>query len=155
MYILKIKVLDPTLIEKYQSAKVAYDGDCGIDLYCPDTVTIPVNSTHLLDLKIQCEMIDSETMKNVSYYLYPRSSIYKSNFMMHNSVGIIDSKYRGNIKVPLRCCYNDSNNTSETTAIGKCYVQICGPTLGEISVELVNELSSTVRGERGFGSSGN
>ena len=28
MYILKIKVLDPTLIEKYQSAKVAYDGDC-------------------------------------------------------------------------------------------------------------------------------
>ena len=35
--------------------------------------------------------------KNVSYYLYPRSSIIKTPLRMSNSVGIIDAGYRGNI----------------------------------------------------------
>ena len=36
--------------------------------------------------------------KNIGYYLYPRSSISKTPLILANSVGIIDSGYRGNIK---------------------------------------------------------
>ena len=40
--------------------------------------------------------------KNVSYYLYPRSSISNTPLIMTNSVGIIDSKYTGTLKISLK-----------------------------------------------------
>ena len=33
-----------------------HDGDSGIDLYCPETVTILPKTLHKIDMKIQCEM---------------------------------------------------------------------------------------------------
>lgn len=158
MYLLRIKVLSEVIREFYEKATVAYEGDSGIDLYCPEIHEIPQNTTYLLDLQIQCEMIESDTGKLVSYYLYPRSSLSKKHLIMHNSVGIIDSMYRGNLKVPLRCLpfvpTNEYDPNVEHILFGERYVQICAPNLGPIKIELVNELSKTIRGDKGFGSSG-
>ncbi len=150
--------------EFYKNHTSAYKGDCGIDLFFPKDVTVPGRSTKLIDLGISCEMISVdyrrqsiienkpvETYKgdNTSYYLYPRSSIIKTPLIMHNSVGIIDSKYRNNIKVAV---YNTSDD-EYTVKRGERLFQICSPGLEEIHLQLTDELSSSTRGE-GFGSSG-
>ena len=123
-----------------------HDGDSGIDLYCPETVTVMPGTLHKIDMKIQCEMISND--KNVSYYLYPRSSISKTPLRMANSVGIIDAGYRGLI------CAAVDNTSDEPYTIrgGDRLFQLCSPTLSPISFELSNRLSDSSRGEGGFGS---
>ena len=82
--------------------------------------------------------------------LYPRSSVYKKGLLLHNSVGIIDSDFRGEVKVIF-------NKTSHSTAYGKNerIAQIILEKVPEVCYNITNELSSTNRGEGGFGSSGN
>ena len=91
--------------------------------------------------------------KPMGYYLYPRSSISKTAFRMSNSVGIIDSGYRGNL-----CAYFDVNTNTSTSMYTvesmQRLVQICSPTLEPFYVFLVDHLDSTERGGNGFGSSG-
>ena len=59
------------------------------------------NMTFRAPLGVKCSMsrIDSTIPLLVpcGYYLYPRSSIVKTPFRLSNSVGIIDSGYRGEI----------------------------------------------------------
>ena len=86
--------------------------------------------------------------KNISYYLYPRSSISKTPLRMSNSVGIIDSGYRGDIMVSLD---NISDEIYEIKKYQRLF-QLCSPILAPISFELTNNLSETTRGEGGFGS---
>lgn len=85
------------------------------------------------------------------FYLYARSSIYKTPFILANNVGIIDSGYRGNLCAAL---YNHGANEN-VLKMGKRMTQICMPDLsGEFHVRLVNELDDTSRGSGGFGSTG-
>ena len=91
----------------------------------------------------------NENLQSVSYYLYPRSSISKTDFMMANSVGIIDAGYRGNIMAKIRNM--NLEGISKVSENDKMF-QICAPDLKPIKIELVNELSETSRGDGGFGS---
>lgn len=85
------------------------------------------------------------------YYLYARSSIYKTNFSLANNVGIIDTGYRGNLCAAL---HNTSRNDT-SVQMGTRMTQICMPDLSpNFHVRLVNKLSSTSRGAGGFGSTG-
>jgi len=132
--------------EYYTNHSTYHDGDAGLDLFLTEDVTIGPNETILLNLHIKC----SATSNNVpvSYYLYPRSSISKTPLRMSNSVGIIDAGYRGDIKVSM------DNISSEPYMItkGSRLFQICSPTLEPIQFDIVSELTSTNRGEGGFGS---
>jgi len=143
----------------YEKHAAAYQGDSGIDLFFPSDVVVSANSTLLVDLGISCEMreinstfksADQSFFVNRSYYLYPRSSIYKTPIRLANSVGIIDAGYRGNLKVAL------DNKTSEDYLIkqGVRLFQICAPSLDEIKIVLTDTLTDTKRGSGGFGSSG-
>ena len=71
--------------------------------------------------------------------------------MLANSTGIIDSGYRGNIKVALRL-FNKSYQITKYTRL----TQICLPSLKPFFIKLVDveDLSDTIRGEGGFGSTG-
>lgn len=132
----------------YKERAAAYEGDAGLDLFFPNDVTIPAKSTVLVDFEVKCKMIEHHNAACVSYYLYPRSSIYKTPLRMANSVGIIDSMYRHNIKAAV-------DNTSEndyTVVKGTRLFQICAPTLSTFYVEFC-ELEESTRG-KGFGSSG-
>ena len=64
----------------------------GIDLFTPETITVQPGETVKINLQIKCEALhDTDENRNVSYYLYPRSSIVKTPLRMSNSVGIIDA----------------------------------------------------------------
>lgn len=133
----------------YQNHTTYHDGDSGLDLFFVDDINIGPNETKLISLNIKCEAFtDKNKSHNISYYLYPRSSIYKTPLRMANSVGIIDSGYRGTIKVALD---NISNEIYEIKK-GQRLFQLCSPILAPISFELTNNLSETSRGEGGFGS---
>ena len=123
-----------------------HDGDSGIDLYCPETITVMPGTLHKIDMKIQCEMISNEN--NVSYYLYPRSSIVKTPLRMANSIGIIDAGYRGNIIA----CVDNISEVPYTIERNTRLFQICAPDLSSINLSIVNSLSVTTRGTGGFGS---
>ena len=126
-----------------------HEGDSGLDLFFNEEVNIPTGGTKLISLDIQCEaFVDKNKESHVSYYLYPRSSIYKTPLRMANSVGIIDAGYRGTIMAAV-----DNRSTEDyTIRPGQRLFQLCGPTLEPITFELVNQLSETSRGEGGFGS---
>lgn len=115
--------------------------------------------TKLVDLGIQCAAYTNEGSP-CGFYLYPRSSIFKTPFRMANSTGIIDSGYRGNIKAPLDLFASkvDMRNLFDGERIGtkegERMFQICAGNLEEIRVELVDELPRTSRGSGGFGSTG-
>jgi dUTP pyrophosphatase len=92
-----------------------------------------------------------------SYMLLPRSSIVKTPLRLANSIGIIDSGYRGNIMA----CVDNIDTLVEDEELeyyqikqGDRLFQIVHPSLEGIKVELVDELPSSNRGTGGFGSTG-
>ena len=80
--------------------------------------------------------------------LFPRSSISNTGHRLLNSVGVIDSGYRGEIKV--RMSWTDRN----AYQLGDKIAQLMILELPSIMVEEVQELSPTERGHEGFGSTG-
>ena len=127
-------------------------GDAGLDLYCPEDIIIEPRIMKQIDLGIQCEAVsDSNERRNVCYYLRTRSSISKTPLRLANSVGIIDSGYRGNI---IAAVDNISDEPYEVKK-GQRLFQITGRYLEAIELYLVEELSISERGSGGFGSTGN
>ena len=123
----------------------------------------------MIDLQIKCAMYKNvnfdggPSKRYISYYMYPRSSISKTSIRLANSVGIIDSGYRGNIKALFDCIYDKKfynfNKESESFQLesNKSYIQICSPNIEHpMKVTIVdnfNELGKkTYRGSGGFGS---
>ena len=152
-------------IVNYYSSRCNFKDDAGVDLYCPSSIYVGCNKpvATMVDYKIKCRMMD-EAGNQVSYYLYPRSSISKTPLILANSVGIIDCSFRGSIKAAFRNTYltqnwihGDSDEKEDygyTIQKGERIVQICGPMLLPIKVKLVDSLDVTERGEGGFGSTG-
>ena len=151
------------LVELYKSAIAAHNEhvlndpfpNAGFDLYIPIDTTVLSKSdmtSTLIDLEIKCEMRDS-THLPLAYYMYPRSSLSKTPLMLSHSVGIIDSGYRGNIKAAFRNLSKDDYPLTK----GSRMMQIVHPSMQSFFVQLVateDKLSTTSRGEGGFGSTG-
>lgn len=157
--ILKIKFLSDAAHDVYKDVPTSfYSGDAGFDLRLPreltmdDLSSLDMNVTNLeVGLGIACEMIrvKNGVETNVSYQLYARSSIFKYPLILANGVGVIDAGYRGEIKAVFRAL-----SEFQPIPIGTRLVQICHPGLKPFTVKFVDELSSSERGERGFGSTG-
>ncbi len=126
-------------------------GDAGLDLYCPEDILLPPKKMTMIDLQIQCEGLSDSNGQNVSYYLHCRSSISKTPLRLANSVGIIDSGYRGNIMAAVDNISDEPYQVQK----GQRLFQICGRYLEAIDLRVVEELSNTERGNNGFGSTGN
>ena len=157
-YVLKIKVLGENrqwLKAKYADKIASMDfsathQDSGFDLFCPDDLKCEGRSImNKIGLGVACAM--EKDGKPCAYYLYPRSSISKTGLRLANSVGIIDSGYRGELTAFV-------DNVYESVWPIECGVrlfQICTPDLSPFCrVELVDELDETSRGAGGFGSTG-
>ena len=154
-----------TNLTNYYKYKENFDTDSGIDLYTPHDVTFEPGETKLVNLKIKCRMVDGNH-STFPYYLFSRSSIYKTPLIQANCTGIIDKDYRGNICVALRYIITndlihdlrnqstDLNKYKYTLQRGTRLVQICEPTLKPIKYKLVSSLDDTNRGSGGFGSTG-
>lgn len=81
--------------------------------------------------------------------LFPRSSVSKKSLILCNHVGVIDSGYRGEIMLKFRAL--DLNNIY---GIGDRVAQLMILPYPKIELVDSDELSSTERGEGGFGSTG-
>lgn len=164
-YKLLIKPVTTSVAEFYINHNTYNEGDSGLDLFVPEDITIRCGETKFIDLQIKCEMVNTFLEdKNVSYYLYARSSISKTPLILKNSVGVIDSGYRGNLiaAVHYSPTFDDLQNitfnrltNTYTIKKGTRLVQICAPELQPFSFDVVNTLTETERGEGGFGSTGN
>lgn len=131
--------------------------DAGFDLLSPETKRMTSMSVHKLDYKIICaaEIVGyNDICYNTGFYMYPRSSISKSNLRLANNVGIIDAGYRGHLMGMFDVIYVNETNINKFDR----HLQICAPNLMPIIVQLVHsreELGEkTSRGDGGFGSTG-
>lgn len=146
--------------EFYIDHTFAEKGDSGLDLFFPRDILIPANSTVLVDLDIQCELKVIDThfkfgttnslYRNKSLFMMPRSSIYKTPLRMSNSVGLIDSAYRGMLKIPL----DNIRDQDYLIKRGQKLCQLVAPDLEQFNLVISDSLTATIRGEKGFGSSG-
>ena len=137
--------------------------DSGFDLFCPDNYKVARGDSIMLDHKIKCCMkvcsSDTDYGRYVGYYLYCRSSTgSRTPLRLANSVGIIDSGYRGNIKACFDCMGPMSTNNFNIEA-GNRLTQICPPNLEHpMKVYIVDTISDlgldTLRQTGGFGSTG-
>lgn len=122
--------------------------DSGWDLVALEV--IPKNeNVFFIDTGIQIE-------PPLGYYteVYPRSSIYKTDFIQANSAGIIDSGYRGNIMVPLRYVSSKDGLSAARALIGQRFAQLIIREYIDVKLVLADSLKDSVRGTGGFGSSG-
>ena len=153
MKVLKLCVAMPHLKELYDGLIERHNLEVEHNLYANSGFDLPLADdvmmvgVHKEDYRIKCAMY-GETQTPSAFYLYPRSSISKTQLRLANSVGIIDRGYRGNI-----CAMFDVNE-SFIAPKGTRFVQICEPSLEPFKVVIVSELNQTLRGEGGFGSTG-
>ena len=131
--------------------------DSGFDIFVPEETMLKPCIVNKVDFKIKCEMkknAQTHAQTPSAFYMYPRSSISKSNFRLANNTGIIDSGYRGNLIGMFDVIYSD---TPVLCKKGIRLLQICTPNLKPFKVVIVqhdNELSTTSRADGGFGSTG-
>lgn len=83
----------------------------------------------------------------------PRSGLSKTNWVLGNSIGVIDADYRGEWKAVFRCI-GETRENAIPFAVGDRCAQIYFEKIQEWEMEEVDELSDTERGEGGFGSTG-
>lgn len=136
--------------------------DAGFDLLSPSEFIFSSSCVNKLDYKISCSAQIVEGMHqgqplmicNTGYYMYPRSSISKSNLRLANNVGIIDAGYRGHLMGMFDVVYADNMMVNKYDR----HLQICAPDLMPIIIDIVEtkeELGDkTVRNDGGFGSTG-
>lgn len=137
MLTIKIKKLHP-------DAKIpayAHPGDAGMDVYA-----VSKNETEKFmeyGTGLSFELPDGYTM-----LVYPRSSVSNLDLDMANSVGVLDSGFRGELKLRFRKSGNSDYNVGERVG------QIIVMPFPKVEFEETQELSDSSRGEGGFGSTG-
>jgi dUTP pyrophosphatase len=140
--IVKIKKLhENAVIPAY-----AKPGDAGLDLTATSVVTDEYgNVVYGTGLAI-------EIPYGYAGLLFPRSSNSKVDLYLTNHVGVVDSGYRGEIMFKYRPI--DGLVESKIYQVGDRVGQIVILPYPSVSFEEVEQLSTTERGEGGYGSTG-
>ena len=139
---IKVKLLSPDAVLPTRGTEES----AGVDLYQPNEVELLGNSAALIGLGIAVEI-----PKGYMLMLVPRSSTgWKTPLIVPNSVGIIDSDYRGEIKA----LFKNTSMKPYTIQKHSRLMQAIVVPIATGSVIEVNELGSTERGHNGFGSMG-
>ncbi len=142
---LKIKKLS----EKAVVPKRATEGSAGVDLYaCIDEpVTLNGGGVALIPTGIAISLPSNE----YGAFVFARSGLaVKHGIGLLNSVGVIDSDYRGEIKVGVI----NQFDTPYTIEPGERIAQLVVMPVCPLPTVEVDTLDSTARGEGGFGSTG-
>lgn len=142
MFSVKYRKLNPeALVPEY-----SYVGDAGMDLFSIEDIVIPPHKYILVHTGIAIEL-----PPNTEAQIRPRSGLARNyGITVLNSPGTIDQGYRGEICVIL---VNHSDDVFSVKKHMRIAQMVIKPTF---IVELVeaDELSSSIRGQGGFGSSG-
>lgn len=163
MHAFTIYVVDQELLKLYtifadkhnETVQSSPYFDAGLDIYSPTEIVVNGKSTSKLNTQIVATL-ENEDKEPLCFYMYPRSSISKTPLRLANSVGIIDSGYRGNtIGV-----FDNISSNPFTIEKHSRLLQLCAPDLGKFIINVVKVdnfetlMQSTSRGAGGFGSTG-
>lgn len=163
----------------------AHKGDAGYDIIAvgPPRIIGSIYQglyyTAISHIEYDTELViePSSIDDNYEFYnlLYPRSSIIKTNLILANSVGVIDSGYRGSIKVcfkyiaqpeDMKIVEGNSIRGKKASGIvqsinpqriyqeGDKIAQLIPSKHIDLNLKFTNEASKTQRGLGGFGSTG-
>lgn len=80
--------------------------------------------------------------------MFPRSSVSDTGMLLSNSVGVVDSGYRGELKARFKYIRNSKHYN-----VGDRVAQLVIVPYPSIELEHVEELAPSDRGEKGYGSS--
>ena len=149
----------------------AHATDAGYDLYA-DSKSVDEYGNAVYGTGIAAEI-----PKGYVGLVFPRSSIAKKDLLLSNSVGVIDSGYRGEIMAKFKPTHISANPIKfwwqlcvkrgnvinidtlsihrEEYKLGERIAQLIIIPYPEVEFELATELSDSDRGTGGYGSSGN
>ena len=152
-------------INKHNSMLTDDNPDAGFDIMNKERVVIEPGESARVKMGIKCNMTSFSIAnwnpkgdllygtRSMSFYVYLRSSTgSNTSLRLSNSVGIIDSGYRGEI-----ICLLDNISRDEVAEIEPYtrIAQICTPNLMPLKVGIVESFDSeTTRGSGGLGSTG-
>jgi dUTP pyrophosphatase len=150
----RIKKINPLA----QIPTYAKDGDAGMDVIATSIISdTPTQITYGLGIAL-------EIPYGFVGLVFPRSSIRKTGLQLSNSVGVIDSGYRGELQATFNKLFGGEAMYDEMKVkeiqpndfykVGDRVAQIMIIPYPPIEFDEVNELSDTERGEGGFGSTG-
>ena len=146
---LKMKALSPKIGAEIPVPSFATVGSAAMDLRaCIDAdVTIAAGQRAIIPTGIAIALPSAEYVALIC----ARSGIAsKFGITMANGIGVIDSDYRGELKVAL----HNSSDTDYTIHNGDRIAQLMVLPVVQPALQLVEELDETERGEGGFGSTG-
>ena len=142
----KVKKLDPKAVIPTK----AHVNDAGFDLYA-------VSKEEACKLKggfIEYGTgLSFEIPEGHVGYLFPRSSISKTDMRLANSVGVIDAGYRGEVKFRFKVPHSKRGIALEYDTGDRIGQLIIMP-IPAVTLLEVEELDDTERGSGAFGSSG-
>ena len=136
----KIKLKEGAVLPSY-----AKYGDAGMDLMA-------------ISMRITDEFVEYGTGISLEIpegyvgLIFPRSSVSKLDMMLANSVAVIDSGYRGEILCRFK--HIQFAGDYKISKVGERVAQLIIMPYPQIEFEVVSELSTTDRGDGGFGSTG-
>lgn len=138
-----VKRLDTTL----EMPRYAYVGDAGVDLMSADDVVLRPFERKLVSCGISMAIPEGH-----AGFVLPRSGLaIKHGISIVNAPGLIDSNYRGEIKVVL---VNLDSQSDFKVAHGDRIAQLVIMPVPIVRLAEVDALDETERGTGGFGSSG-
>ena len=123
----------------------AYDGDAGLDLAACDQIVLGPGERAVVSTGLAVEIPEG-----YAGFVQPRSGLAaRHGIGIVNSPGLIDSGYRGEIRVVLL------NTGGETFSVepGMRIAQLVVMPVAAVRLVVVDELAASERGVRGFGSS--
>jgi len=124
----------------------AYEGDAGMDLAACEGVTIEPGERAVVPTGLAIEIPDG-----YAGFVQPRSGLaVRHGIGIVNSPGLIDSGYRGEIRVVL---INTDDEQRFTVEPGMRIAQLVIVPVAAARLVEVDELAASERGSRGFGSS--
>lgn len=142
---LKLKKLsDKAVIPQYADA-----GSAGLDLTATSEKAIFESSVAYIEYGTSLAV---EIPPGFVGLIFPRSSISSNtSLVLSNSVGVIDSSFRGEIKFRFKSLMTSGGKKYN---VGDRVGQLVIIPYPQIDIEVVNELSDTSRGSGGYGSTG-
>ncbi len=146
---LQVKYVSEKIGKEIPEPFYATSGAAGMDL--PACIDEPVTIKARARAKIPTGIAVALPSNEYAALVYVRSSLgFKKGVTLSNSVGVIDSDYRGEIFVSL----NNISDEDYTVMPGERIAQLIVTPVVIPEISVVGELSETQRGEGGFGSTG-
>ncbi len=150
MHSLDLKILDPRLGGTIPLPAYATAGSAAMDLravFDTDTYTLDAGAGALIGTGLAIHIADP----GYCALILPRSGLgHKHGIVLGNLVGLIDSDYQGELKIPL---WNRSR-TAYTITLGERIAQMLIQPVVRPALNLVSDFAASARGTGGFGHTG-